>query len=279
MINKIKEKGITIIALVVTIIILLILVGVTISQITGENGLFRRAMESVEKYKLAQEDEEQSLEQLGQYLSDFSIVGGDNTGNEVENGGKASVKIIGLEVKNIELKTIKVTVKVEGEDINKIEYSINNGDSWEKDEENIKSTEYTYKELKLGQGYFVRVRVYDNNENYVEAISKVIMLNIITTAKEKDVLNGRTFESNGTIKTGTMTEIGDINQTLDAGKSKIVPAGYTSGGTISAKSLAEQTHGTATADDIAEGKTAWIDGKEVEGLMKEFELSQDSLVC
>ena len=38
--NKIrKDQGITILALSVTIIILLILAGITISQLTGENGL------------------------------------------------------------------------------------------------------------------------------------------------------------------------------------------------------------------------------------------------
>ena len=53
--REIQEKGITLIALVVTIIILLILVGVTISQITGENGLVKKAKEAVEKYKNASE--------------------------------------------------------------------------------------------------------------------------------------------------------------------------------------------------------------------------------
>ena len=38
--RSLKEKGITLIALVVTIIILLILAGVTIGMITGNRGLF-----------------------------------------------------------------------------------------------------------------------------------------------------------------------------------------------------------------------------------------------
>ena len=37
-----KNNGITLIALVITIIILLILAGVTIATLTGENGLFRK---------------------------------------------------------------------------------------------------------------------------------------------------------------------------------------------------------------------------------------------
>ena len=37
------NKGITLIALVITIIVLLILAGVTIASITGENGILRKS--------------------------------------------------------------------------------------------------------------------------------------------------------------------------------------------------------------------------------------------
>ena len=50
-----RNKGITLIALVVTVIILLILSGVTISAITGENGILKKA-------KLAKEISETSNE-------------------------------------------------------------------------------------------------------------------------------------------------------------------------------------------------------------------------
>ncbi len=41
--NKFSNKGITLIALIVTIIVLLILAGVTIATLTGENGLLRKS--------------------------------------------------------------------------------------------------------------------------------------------------------------------------------------------------------------------------------------------
>ena len=47
-----KNKGITLIALVVTIIILLILAGITIATLTGENGLFARAKQAQTEYNL-----------------------------------------------------------------------------------------------------------------------------------------------------------------------------------------------------------------------------------
>ncbi len=37
-----KQKGITLIALVITIIVLLILAGISIATLTGENGILRK---------------------------------------------------------------------------------------------------------------------------------------------------------------------------------------------------------------------------------------------
>ena len=44
-----KEKGITLVALVVTVIILLILASVTLSMLTGDNGIISKAREAKEK--------------------------------------------------------------------------------------------------------------------------------------------------------------------------------------------------------------------------------------
>lgn len=41
-----KEKGVTLVALVITIIILLILAGITIAALSGDNGLFNRAKQA-----------------------------------------------------------------------------------------------------------------------------------------------------------------------------------------------------------------------------------------
>ena len=44
-----KNNGITLIALVITIIVLLILAGVTIATLTGENGILPRASDASEQ--------------------------------------------------------------------------------------------------------------------------------------------------------------------------------------------------------------------------------------
>ena len=56
-----QENGITLIALVVTIIVLLILAGISIAMLTGQNGILNRAAEAKEKTGVAQEDENQKL--------------------------------------------------------------------------------------------------------------------------------------------------------------------------------------------------------------------------
>lgn len=56
-----KQKGITLIALVVTIIILLILAGVTISTLTGEDGTIINANKASDETKKGNYQEELEL--------------------------------------------------------------------------------------------------------------------------------------------------------------------------------------------------------------------------
>ena len=59
--KTIKTGGITLIALVITIIALLILAGVTIITLTGENGILRKATEAQVQTIIEQEKEEVKL--------------------------------------------------------------------------------------------------------------------------------------------------------------------------------------------------------------------------
>ena len=68
MINKNRDKGITLVALVITIIILLILAGITISSLTN-TGIFGRAKEAKEKTQQAQRNEQ---EILSQYMDELN---------------------------------------------------------------------------------------------------------------------------------------------------------------------------------------------------------------
>ena len=55
--NKEKEEGITLIALITTIIVLLILAGITIGAITGSNGIIGQAQSAKEETEISQEKE------------------------------------------------------------------------------------------------------------------------------------------------------------------------------------------------------------------------------
>lgn len=56
-----KNRGITLISLVVTIIILIILAGVSINLVLGENGIIKKAIEAREMVRIAQIEEEIEL--------------------------------------------------------------------------------------------------------------------------------------------------------------------------------------------------------------------------
>ena len=53
-----KQRGITLIALVITIIVLLILAGVSIAMLTGNNGILSQAQKASEETKIAEEKEQ-----------------------------------------------------------------------------------------------------------------------------------------------------------------------------------------------------------------------------
>lgn len=83
-----------------------------------------------------------------------------------------------------------------------------------------------------------------------------------------DVLSGKTFYSdNSNVKnTGTIPDQGSKKLKLRAGGKYTIPRGYHNGsGVITAESLYAQTYATATAEDIATGKTAWVEGDELTG--------------
>ena len=63
-----STKGITLVALVITIIILLILAGITISSLTN-TGIFGKAKEAKEKSEDAQRNEQDIL---GQYMDELN---------------------------------------------------------------------------------------------------------------------------------------------------------------------------------------------------------------
>ena len=79
MVSK-RENGITLIALVVTIVVLLILAGITISLVFSENGIIAKAKEAAEKTNQAAINEQEQMNEVAGYL--------DNMLNEIGGNGE-----------------------------------------------------------------------------------------------------------------------------------------------------------------------------------------------
>ena len=79
-----SNKGITLIALVITIIVLLILAGVTIAALSGDNGILKRAAEAKEQTNKKNDEE---TEKLSGYESTIEQYADGTTGGGSGNGG------------------------------------------------------------------------------------------------------------------------------------------------------------------------------------------------
>ena len=100
-----SEKAITLIALVVTIVILLILAGVTITMTLGQNGLFTRAREGAAAYEESEVRDDLSM-LITQYTWDKASEKTDKSlGDYLKENGATSVKA------NADGTTLEVTYK------------------------------------------------------------------------------------------------------------------------------------------------------------------------
>ncbi len=95
---KEKRNGITLIALVITIIVLLILAGITIATLTGENGILSKATTSKERTK-QEEGREAIILAIDEMIAE-----------ELENGQKLTIDYIGDYIhEKLEIKKEDVT--------------------------------------------------------------------------------------------------------------------------------------------------------------------------
>ena len=143
-----KEKGITLVALVVTIIVLIILAGVTLNIVLDQNGIINKAQQAAEDYDTAQREEQELLGVVEDYIEYagktapipegytksqitteddvveglviYEIPEGANvtwTDNEDENGKNQSTITIGENTTNLQ-ETVNQYVWIPVEDIN-----------------------------------------------------------------------------------------------------------------------------------------------------------------
>ena len=109
--NKLKEqlktnKGITLIALVITIIVLLILAGVTIATLTGDNGILTKAQNAKEKNAQKTVEKQINLAVQASRINEGLVIDKDILEQELTNNG--------IEITKSENDELPWTVKKDG---------------------------------------------------------------------------------------------------------------------------------------------------------------------
>lgn len=104
---KLSNKGITLVALVITIIIMLILSGVVLYFSVGENGLIKISKEAAKKYQNATNNELMQLNLINGNLIDDAFI---NDNNETDsNSQKSKVILLEANCNSRYTKTISVS--------------------------------------------------------------------------------------------------------------------------------------------------------------------------
>ena len=82
MVKNDRQKGITLIALVVTITVLIILATVSINTVLGDNGIIARAQKARDSYQNSQKSEDEQMAVLANEMAEYDEGGSSGGGND-----------------------------------------------------------------------------------------------------------------------------------------------------------------------------------------------------
>ena len=255
-----EQRGITLVALVITIIILIILAGISISTLVGENGIITKAKEAKQNIILAGEAEALQLNQLYYELE----TGGELT--EDEESAKKDEIIALLQKQVEELQNQVSSLQTENEDLKQQITDLNTQIEELQTELESLRDQISQKDIEIAD---LRAQVSEKQGQIDNLQSQLDTLNSLlsqTNATADKILAGYTAYSGGELLTGTMVNRGAVSSSLNCGQSYTIPAGYHNGsGVVTANSLASQTFATATANNLSSGVTAWVNGVKITG--------------
>ncbi len=253
------ESGITMVSLVVTIIILIILAGISINVTIGDNGLITKAKQSKQNIILAGEAEAIQLNQLYHDLD----ISGELTEDEESTKKDEIIALLQKQVE--ELQKQVEALKTENAELKKqIEELRSQIASLQKEVEELRK-QIADKNIEIEE---LKKQVSEKEEKIKELQEQLNNINSLlsqTNATADKILMGYKAYSGGKLLTGTMANNGALNASLNCGQSFTIPSGYTSGGKVTANSLASQTPGNATVNNLSNGVTAWVNGQKITG--------------
>ena len=178
-----KEKAITLIALIVTIVILLILAGVTIATLTGDNGLYGRAKQAKENYSIS-EAKEKLTTKLMQLQTEIIVDEGKEASIEdVNRFIDTNSKYYDKEIEDIKDKKENKIIKILGyyfEVDNKLDII---GDI---DASKLAQTETTYKVNSINEN-IMNVTIHIKNEIGIQKIIKPDNKSITPTGTKEEI--------------------------------------------------------------------------------------------
>lgn len=127
--------------------------------------------------------------------------------------------------------------------------------------------------LTAGQQQVLAPGYYKN----CTVVGSVLSGQTVGTAIDSDILSGKIAWVNGQMVTGTMKKNIPINVKIGAGETYTLDAAYYPGGKITSETIVESTPGTAVADDMISGKTAWVNGNKITGTIQNVVPTQHTL--
>ena len=157
--NK-EEKGVTLIALAITIIVLLILAGISLSAIYGDNGLISTAQEINKNTELAQKEAQEIInaqKEATENVDDEVIIRQDKDAPTINS---FDTEIIGEDAIKL---SINVTERESG--IDTIQYSSDGGENYTIDPTDDQAKSYTFKNVKNNVKYNMKVKITDKAGN------------------------------------------------------------------------------------------------------------------
>lgn len=164
-----RVQGITLIALIITIIVIIILSGVGISLLTGENGILNKAKTAKDEYNSGSSVELSRIDNINEIM--------DQTTRGVSGTSKESDIISNLDfsISDISISSVKITITPTATDNTKIIgyhiFAVSQTDS-SVIAHVTESTTYTFSGLSKSTVYAFYVKAYDKDDNFRIAQSK-----------------------------------------------------------------------------------------------------------